>query len=1183
MPNSTDVFESVSHSFLSVGGVPLGTCVCSILNGTLWPWLFSLTQLVRKDLLPVPHYLPALNPISSKQASSSAKVCVHVKSEEDRNLIDAFASLNTSPKENAADACKSERGKVSPQLNSPNSLHTGKQLLPPTPKPNAPRRLADIHSKVASSTVCSNQSNGNRYRTSRRLQANRNSENFKVPLISSRRSVHRSPKEALHSKPLNMGTGNIPSDQDSNAELLQLLGLTPRKTANSQPSQFNSVNCSKKGKTTYPNASSDIYPLSSSSVSINEQPLISWNPTQVAHWLAVVGLGRFVALFLKLNLDGSFLSKVTPDSPYLSQVIDPFAREALKQAILVLQGQNPAPGEDVSIFTKLERKKISLDKPEIIGKHDFQLTSFYRVVSCIVCNVPLLGFAHQGFQCKACGAICHRICKALDGFSDCLGNFTVLQSSVHEELSTSCESTEIPTSLVPYISDYFGVKLEDQKLDSTSKLPIFLAACTEQIEKLANESFITASNNPHTQPIDMVMVYQQSALAHTLQELHNTFAHCLPLPDSEQSSVLPLDIVRLAQLMKAFLRDLPVAVIPEEYYLDFCHLANITNTDEKILAVRKFLDNLPEIHRLCLIHIFNHLGFVVNHQNKLRSYLSNLSPINITQSNSLNAPSKLTLWLMVFRQILVRPPWHLITDIAMGMDTHMRALEAVFGVVVGSCVTDESENTSHIESSLSIPFVSEPNPDMNTSIARRKCDPQSSSDKHKSSELVAPCRTDAIVVPTIVTPPSPSSTAVNKKDLENQEWYWGDITQEEVREIMTGLQDGYYLVRDASQRSVAAFTLVVRWHGENKLNRIYHRGDYFGFTDPPQPTFRLVSELINFCRAHPLTVSSYSSLRLIWPVSRRHKRFNDKIDASSDSNVSAENRCSSGVFACFLSDSQLSSELKNIVVKITQLDKLITDLELQSKNAVDLKEEAFRLMKAYTNLHKWLQTSLSRLNDYSCPSEKSKISPQIETLNDEMNKAEQQIKTNKEERKLKRQAQEIRRALKDRGFNEESLSSSTSSLIDGSIPSVSSSVDTQNTSVPEEIRDRRYWFLTGVTREKVEALLADRPPGTFVIRPSTAGNKLALGVRLESSVQHCLIHCIEGKYGFVEKSCTYDSLEALAKTTQSEVLGSPQFLILHDMCFGFLSAAARTTNSECLFGYNRPLVPEVSIDLKEDF
>lgn len=70
---------------------------------------------------------------------------------------------------------------------------------------------------------------------------------------------------------------------------------------------------------------------------------------------------------------------------------------------------------------------------------------------------------------------------------------------------------------------------------------------------------------------------------------------------------------------------------------------------------------------------------------------------------------------------------------------------------------------------------------------------------------------DTSIVPTINTLPSPSSTVANKKDLENQEWYWGDITQEEVREIMAGLQDGYYLVRDASERSAAAFTLVVRY------------------------------------------------------------------------------------------------------------------------------------------------------------------------------------------------------------------------------------------------------------------------------------------------------------------------------------------------------------------------------------
>nr|CAH8870850.1 unnamed protein product [Trichobilharzia regenti] len=910
---------------------------------------------------------------------------------------------------------------------------------------------------------------------------------------------------------------------------------------------------------------SDIFPLSSSSISTSEQPLVTWNRTQVAHWLAVVGFERFVGLFLQHNLDGSFVSEVTPDSPCLRQIIDPFACEALKQAILVLQGKEPGPGEDLSIFTQLERKEIRLERIIASREHDFRLTSFFRIVACVVCKIPLLGFSHQGFQCKKCGAICHRICKVLDCFLDCPGEFLATGSSIHDEMN------EVPTSLVPYTSQYFGVKLEDQKLDPISKLPAFLTACTEQIEKVATESFTTASNNPHTQPIDMLMVYQQSASAHTLQELHNTFAHCLPLPDTEESSLRPLDIVRSAQLLKAFLRDLPISVIPEDNYLDFCNLANIKNSNEKPTAVQKFLDSLPEIHRLCLIHIFNHLGFVVNHQNKLKTFSSGVSLVNVNQSSSFSAsikgrPNDSFPWLMLFRQILVRPPWHLITDIAMGMDTHLRALETLFSVVVDASVADELEVTSEVKNSPLNPYVLDTGYQVDD-----VCDPKTKYG-HQSSD-------DTAIVPTISTPPSPSSTAANKKDLENQEWYWGDITQEEVREIMAGLQDGYFLVRDASERSVAAFTLVVRWQGQNKLNRIYHRGEYFGLTDPPHPTFRLVSELINFCRSHPLNLSNYRSLRLIWPVSHRHKRFNGKADASSNNdssnnnnnnNISGENRRSAdGVFACFLSDSQLSSELKKTAVEISQLDKLIADLELQSKSAIELKEDAVRLIKAYKNVYKWLQISLSRLNNYSYPSEKLKISPQIETLKNEMSEVEQKIKENKEEvneqckkarvvfekyanaisrqRKLKRQTQEIRRALKDRGIKAESLSGSNSSLDSGCISSANRLVDTQtgemgsmkqdiqshvfinfdDASVPEEIRDRRYWFLTDVTRQRVEELLTDRPPGTFVVRPSTAGNKLALGVRLESSVQHCLIHCINGKYGFVEKSCTFDSLEDL--------------------------------------------------------
>ncbi|KAK4474903.1 hypothetical protein MN116_002012 [Schistosoma mekongi] len=916
------------------------------------------------------------------------------------------------------------------------------------------------------------------------------------------------------------------------------------------------------------------FSLLSSSILTNDQPLDSWNRTQVAHWLAVVNLGRFVALFIQLNLDGNFLSKVTRDSPYLCKVVDPFAREALEKAILTLQGKEPTPGEDLGIFAKLDNDEKILRKCDDSHMHNFQLTSFYRVVACVVCNIPLLGFSHQGFQCKRCGSIFHRICKALDCFSNCPGVYCPTKAFAFDKSTTGYETDEIPTSLVPYTSEYFGVKLEDQKLDSTSKVPLFLTTCTEHIEKLATESFVTANNNPCIQPIDMAMVYQQSASTHTVQELHDTFAHSLPLPGIDQSSAHPLDIVRSAQLMKAFLRDLPVGVIPEDYYLDFCSLANIRNMNDKSKSVYSFLESLPELHRSCLVHIFTHLNFILNHQRKLRSYSLYSSSIDVRWSNSFagsttNVLNNLTPWLMVFRQILVRPPWHLITDIATAMDTHMRALEAIFSTVVGH-INEEPEYISQTNNSDT--YSQSPDADFQRdciSLAQFKFGYRFQSDKHAPSESVSSYLTSE-VRPTVDTPPNPSSIIANKKDLENQEWYWGDITQEEVRELMAGLENGYFLVRDASGCSSAAFTLVVRWCGVNKLNRIFHRGDFFGFTDPPYPSCRLVSELIKCCRVHPSTLTSYSNLQLIWPVSRCHKRFHGKVDSLFDNSMSNENQNNAdGVFACFLTESQLISELKSKGAEISQLDKFIADLKLQSKNAIESKEEAVRLIKAYQNLHKWLQTSLSQLNDFSYPREKSKILPHIEKLKSEIHEVERQIIINKEEvntqclntrticenytntlsrqRKLKRQVQEIRRALKDRGFKEESLSSSNSSLCDDSTSLTKQSANSQSNEtrsvidiamnssissfddicVPEEIRDRRYWYLTDVNREKVEELLADRPAGTFVVRPSATGNKLALDVRLETSTQHCLIHFVNGKYGFIEKSCIYESLEAL--------------------------------------------------------
>ncbi|KAF8564331.1 hypothetical protein P879_09113 [Paragonimus westermani] len=157
-----------------------------------------------------------------------------------------------------------------------------------------------------------------------------------------------------------------------------------------------------------------------SAISTTEQPLASWNRFQVAYWLAVVGLGRFVVLFLRRKVDGRTLLQLAPYSSHLDEVVDVFNRQALRRAIMVLSGRQPGAGEDASLTsttlvtseegsTNTSEHMMNLastptpppppppkpaSDPLTVGlnaTHELQICSFLQEVACALCGLPLLG------------------------------------------------------------------------------------------------------------------------------------------------------------------------------------------------------------------------------------------------------------------------------------------------------------------------------------------------------------------------------------------------------------------------------------------------------------------------------------------------------------------------------------------------------------------------------------------------------------------------------------------------------------------------------------------------------------------------------------------------------------------------------------------------------------------------